>query len=124
MVDNKKYTLKTKNGETICHSMVMAVDTVDRVRGLMFSEKIPGGDGFLIKPCNSVHTFFMRYPLDLIFLDSNFKVVKVLEKVPPWRMTWMYWRATQTLELVGGHLEKTLKVKPQVGDILEATCIN
>lgn len=123
-MENKTFVLKTSHGEILCKKTVKAETAVTRMKGLMFSKEIPGGDGFLIKPCNSIHTCFMLYPIDVVFLDNNMKVVKVIENLRPWRMTWMYWKATQTLELRGGHLKKFLNHKLQVGDQLEALCIN
>ncbi len=86
----------------------------------MFSAELPDCDGFLINPCNSIHTFFMRYPLDIIFLDQNFNIVKVIYDLKPWRMTWIYFRSRQVLEMKAGTLKRGL----QTGEKLEAVCIN
>lgn len=100
--------------------MVVAKDMLLRIKGLMFSEELPDCDGLLIVPCNSIHTFFMRYPLDIIFLDKNFKVIKIIYDLSPWRMTWMYLRSHQVLEMKAGTLSKNLSP----GETLEAICIN
>lgn len=105
--------------------MVVAENTLTRMKGLMFSDEIPDeADGFLIKRCNSIHTFFMNYPLDVVFLDKNLKVVKIIENLRPWKLTLFYLRATQTLELRGNHLKGHLSRPLQTGDQLEAICIN
>ena len=114
------YKLKHSSGEVICEKMIIAHDLLLRIKGLMFSEKLPDCDGFLIRPCNSIHTFFMRYPLDVVFLDKNFKIVKVIYDLSPWRMTWMYFRSHQVLEMKAGTLMKNLNK----GERLEAICIN
>jgi uncharacterized membrane protein (UPF0127 family) len=118
-VENKIYKLQTKEGFVICHKMIVASDTIARMKGLMFSEAMPDCDGFLIAPGNSIHTFFMRYPLDLVFLDKNFKVIKVIYSLGPWRMTRMYFRSRQVLEMKAGTLKKNLTA----GEVLEAICI-
>jgi uncharacterized membrane protein (UPF0127 family) len=118
-VETKIYKLQTKAGEILCHKMILATDALSRMKGLMFSAELPECDGFLITPGNSIHTFFMRYSLDIVFLDRNFKIVKVIYDLPPWRMTWMYWRSRQVLEMKGGTLKKNLNP----GDVLEAICI-
>lgn len=118
-MENKIYKLQTKTGEVICQKMIIANDTISRMKGLMFSEKLPDCDGFLINPGNSIHTFFMRYPLDIVFLDKNFKVVKVFYNLNPWRLTRMYFTSRQVLEMMGGTLKKDLNP----GDVLEAICI-
>lgn len=124
-MEDKKYILKTPRGEIICHKMMVAENTLERMKGLMFSDDIPNqADGFLIKRCNSIHTFFMNYPLDVIFLDKNLKVIKIIENLRPWKITLFYLRATQTLELKGNHLKNHLTCPLQSGDHLEAICIN
>ena len=119
-MEGRVYKLTTLGGEVICHKMILAEDLFSRLKGLMFSAELPGCDGFLIRPCNSIHTFFMRYALDVIFLDDDFKIVKVLYGLRPWKMTWMYWRSTQVLEMKAGTLKKEL----HPGEKLEAVCIN
>ena len=117
---NKIYILKGQIGEVICNKMMVADKILDRMKGLMFSSELPECDGLLISPCNSIHTFFMLYSLDIIFLDKNFKVVKILNDLPPWRITGIYFKAHQVLEMKAG----TMKSGIRVGDKLEAICIN
>ncbi|MBC7712376.1 MAG: DUF192 domain-containing protein [Rhizobacter sp.] len=119
-MENKIYKLKGSNGEIVCNKMILATNTLSRMKGLMFSEELPDCDGFLIKPGNSIHTFFMRYPLDIVFFDKNFKIVKVLYNVNPWRMTRIYFSSRQVLEMKAGTLKKNLNQ----GDTLEAICIS
>lgn len=114
------FKLKTSSGEILCHKMILAESFFGRLKGLMFSAELPDCDGFLIRPCNSIHTFFMRYPLDIVFLDQNFNVVKVLYDLSPWRMTWIYFRSYQVLEMKAG----TLRANLQTGEKLEAICIS
>lgn len=119
-MENKNYVLKTESGDVICQKMAIADDMFSRMKGLMFSEKLPDCDGFLITPCNSIHTFFMLYSLDLLFLDRDFKIVKAVYDLKPWRMSWIYFKAHQVLEMRAGTLKKDLKT----GDKLEALCIS
>ncbi|MBC7429648.1 MAG: DUF192 domain-containing protein [Bacteriovorax sp.] len=100
--------------------MIVASNILSRMKGLMFSAKLPDCDGFLISPCNSIHTFFMLYPLDIVFMDKDFKIVKVLYNLNPWRMTWIYFSSHQVLEMKAGTLKKNLNQ----GDTLEAICIS
>lgn len=119
-MENKIFTLKDQSGNVICHKMIIANALFDRMKGLMFSQQLPDCDGFLIAPCNSIHTFFMLYNLDLLFLDKNFKVIKAVYDLSPWRMTWIYFRSHQVLEMKAGTLKKNILA----GDKLEAICIN
>ena len=62
------------------------------------------GEGLHIVPCNSIHTFFMRIPIDVLFLDAENKVVRREEAMPPWRMTAPIRGARTVLELPIGTL--------------------
>jgi uncharacterized membrane protein (UPF0127 family) len=86
----------------------------------MFSSELPNCDGFLISPCNSIHTFFMLYKIDILFLDKDFTIVKVVYDLSPWRMTWIYFSSYQVLEMKAGTMKKNMKK----GEKLEAICIN
>jgi uncharacterized protein len=86
-----------------------------RFVGLMFSNDLNGFDGMLITPCNSIHTFFMNYNLDVVFMDNSFNIVKIIRNLKPQRITGIYWKATQVLELKAG----TLSEKVAVGDKIE-----
>ena len=58
-----------------------------RLKGLLGRDGLPEGQGLWIDPCNSVHTFFMRFPIDVLFLDKSQRVVRVLIDLPARRMT-------------------------------------
>ena len=73
----------------------------DRLRGLLGSPPPAPGHALLITPCASVHTAFMRYPIDVVFVDRHGRILKVVEALPPWR-TAACWRARHTLELAAG----------------------
>lgn len=79
-----------------------ATGLVDRLAGLMGRKELPVGGGLLIAPCNSIHMFFMRFPIDALFLDRDHRVVKLIAALPPWRITSIYWRARSVLELPAG----------------------
>ena len=68
-----------------------AVDLADtsakRRTGLLKHEKLEPGEGLWIVPCESVHTFFMKFPIDLLYLDRRHKVRKARSAVRPWRLS-------------------------------------
>lgn len=90
-----------------------------RIIGLMFKKNIKGADGLLLDPCNSIHTFFMRYSLDVVFLSKSNEVIKVIRNLKPWRMTLIYFKARKTLELPAGKLPSDI----DVGDIMEVKIV-
>lgn len=73
-----------------------------RFKGLMLSPPLPSAQGLLIPRCASVHTLFMRYPLDVVYLDARGTVVKLVPTLQPWRLSWGGRSATQTLEMTAG----------------------
>lgn len=75
-----------------------------RFLGLMGQRSLRAGDGLWIDPCNSIHTFFMRIPIDVLFLDRERRVVKVFPALVPWRTTRIYGKARTVLELPAGTL--------------------
>lgn len=71
----------------------------ERARGLIGRPPPPPGRGMLITRCNAVHTFFMRYPIDVTFYDRRGRAVKAVRNVRPWRLlVWGGWRAVSALE--------------------------
>jgi uncharacterized membrane protein (UPF0127 family) len=92
-----------------------AASFLSRGRGLMFSPPLPEGGGLVIEPCNSIHMFFMRYPLDVIFTDSEGRVVFMYRGIKPWRMGRLVRGAKRAIELPEGTVDRT---QTQLGDIL------
>lgn len=79
-----------------------ATSFADRFMGLMGKKDLPFGAALHISPCNSIHTFFMRIPIDAVFLDKQRKVVKVCSAMVPWRISSIYFGAHSVLELPAG----------------------
>ncbi|EQC51248.1 hypothetical protein M901_1095 [Bacteriovorax sp. DB6_IX] len=75
----------------------------------MFKKEMKNYDGLLIRPCNSIHTFFMRFSIDAVFLNKDFKVIRIYRDLKPWRMTTIIWKANQVLELRAGTLPDNVK---------------
>lgn len=68
----------------------------------MCSKEMKGFDCLVIPFCNTVHTFFMNYPIDVVFVSRKNVIVKVIRNMRPWRHTLMYLRARDCLEFSGG----------------------
>ena len=73
----------------------------ERLRGLLGRAPLGHDEGLLIEPCGSIHTFLMRYPIDVVYLTRGMHVLEVVEAVPAWRMS-MCFGAGRTLELAAG----------------------
>jgi uncharacterized membrane protein (UPF0127 family) len=94
--------------------ILTAFDSHSRRTGLLKHDTLPAGDALVIAPCGAVHTFFMRFPIDLVFVDRDGRVLKTRERVAPWRVAGSL-RAFATIELPAGTLERT---KTARGDVL------
>lgn len=108
------------NDHIVSSNMRVASSFRDRVVGLMFKSDMEGFDCLLIENCKSIHTCFMKYPIDVVFINSEDEVVKPLYDIQPWRMTWTYFRANRVIEFKSGDLPKDL----QAGDKVTIECIN
>ncbi len=86
-----------------------------RSRGLLGSGGWEGRDGLLLVPCRNVHTFGMRYPIDLAFLDREGRVLRVVSGLRPGRLGPLALKARSALELPAGRLEETFT---EPGDLL------
>jgi uncharacterized protein len=86
-----------------------------RNKGLLGREGLAPGEGLWIVPCESVHTFFMRFPIDLVYLDRKHRIKKVRSAVGPWRLSACL-SAHSILELPAGTIRAT---QTQPGDSLE-----
>jgi len=93
--------IEFESGGAVCERCVMATNLWLRFRGLMGRSKLPAGEGILLRPCASVHTFFMRFPIDVVFCDHDLRVLGVAAEVPKWRMRGRR-GAKVTIELAAG----------------------
>jgi uncharacterized membrane protein (UPF0127 family) len=73
-----------------------------RFWGLMGKRRLPDGEALLIDPCSSVHTMFMRFPIDVVYLDAENRVLKVVDSMKPWRASLGGKGAKRVLEMLPG----------------------
>jgi uncharacterized membrane protein (UPF0127 family) len=74
------------------------------MRGLLGRSDLPQGEGILLRPAGSIHTFFMRFPIDVVFLNEENEVVKVVHRLAPWNAAGMK-GARSVIELAAGEAE-------------------
>ena len=91
-----------------------------RLRGLLFAPALQPGEGLLIRPCAAVHTAFMRYPIDIVFLDRAGKIRRIVPRLAPWRSA-ASGGAYQTLELAAGEATRLGFTAGQSLDLRMAT---
>jgi len=73
-----------------------------RLFGLIFWPAVEEEEGLWLSPCAMIHTCFMRFPIDAVFMDENLKVLRVVENLKPWRFSPWVWGAKSVLELRAG----------------------
>ena len=69
----------------MCERCTLADSPLTRLRGLLGRDGLDAGEGLLLQPASSVHTFFMRFPIDVVFLDRSLVVLGIHDGVDPWR---------------------------------------
>ncbi len=97
--------LTREGGSVVCERCVVADRMFSRMKGLLGKRHLATGHGLLIRPAPSVHTFFMRFPIDIVFLSRRGEVMKVSADVGPWRVRSCR-RAYAVLELPAGEAER------------------
>jgi uncharacterized membrane protein (UPF0127 family) len=96
--------LETAEGREVAANVEEAATFLRRGLGLMFRRELPPGHGLAITPCNSIHMFFMRFPLDVAFLDREGCVVRAYHGIRPWRVSRIVRGAKTAIELPAGTL--------------------
>ena len=103
-------------GSTLAQKVYVACGFFQKAAGLLTRSPLEAGEALLIPSiCPQVHTFFMGYAIDLVFLNSQNNVVG-LETLNPWRLSRIYWRANKVVELTAG---VTAKSATEMGDKME-----
>jgi uncharacterized membrane protein (UPF0127 family) len=102
-----KVQVRNQTRETVLAEAADVADTSAKRRtGLLKHTRLEPGEGLWIIPCESVHTFFMKFPIDLVYLDKHRKVRKVCHAVGPWRLSACL-SARSVLELPAGTVART-----------------
>jgi uncharacterized membrane protein (UPF0127 family) len=100
---------------------MVANRALPRMRGLLGRRDLPEGEGLLLEPAPAIHTAFMRFPIDVVFLDAYMRVIKVVDSLPPWRSAAAR-SARAVLELAAGqarHRGVTLGDRLDVQEVTE-----
>lgn len=89
-------------GLVVAERLRVATTAGARMRGLIGRTELTAGEGLLLSPCKQVHTFGMRYPIDVVFCDRTWRVTRVVRAMRPRRVGRVEWRARHTVELPQG----------------------
>ena len=111
------------SGRTLASRVTKADDAASRSKGLLGRESLDADEGMWILqpklawlvPCPTIHTFFMKFAIDVLFLDGGLQVRRVIENMKPWRLSPWVLHSHSILELKGGTLQGSVRA----GDRLE-----
>ena len=104
-----------QSGLRLADRVRLAGDSASRRRGLLGVDGLDRQSGLWIIPCEAIHTFGMKMPIDVVFLDRQYQVKKLLEAIPPRRIS-VCLRASSVIEMRAGVIAES---KTKVGDRLD-----
>jgi len=103
----RKIQLASQVGDVV--ACTVADSFCSRFMGLMGRDRPINGEGLIIRPCNSIHMFFMRFPIDAVFLDRGFRIVKLIRGLSPGKVVGTVPGAWQVLEVAAGSLPSSFR---------------
>lgn len=107
------YNVNKEN--VVLENVKLANSFLEKLKGLMGRKKLNKSEGLMLLSCNSIHTCFMRFPIDVVFLNMDHEVIAMKEGVKPWRMVNFVKKAYITVEMAEGTI---VYKKVEVGDLL------
>lgn len=100
--------------KTIISSQVeIAQNSCERMKGLLGRNGLPSGASLVITRCQSIHMFFMKFPIDVIFCDHQDKVVGLCKNIKPFELSPIFFKASYAIELSTGSITAS---QTQLGD--------
>ena len=112
--DDLQALVNERTGRVLASAVEVAETSESRRRGLLGRDSLDPSAALIIAPCSSIHTFFMRFVIDVVFVDESGRVLKVARDVKPWRIA-MAPRAYAVVELNGGAVRRS---DVEIGDRL------
>lgn len=103
------------SNKMIVERLTVAKSLKDRTVGLLKYDKISDDQGLWILSCRSIHTFFMKFSIDVIFVDKKMRVVALVENVSPYKLLFPRWSADSVIEVNAG---LTKKWNLEIGEVL------
>ena len=107
----REVRVERADGGTVCERCRIAENPLTRLKGLLGRGQLGPGEGLLLRPVGAIHTWFMRFPIDAVFLDRELSVVGLAETLKPWRFAGRR-GARAVLELPAGECAR-LALRPQ-----------
>ena len=93
-----------QGSRTLSQQILWAKNAYRRLVGLLNHQQLAENEGLLLDPCNQVHSLFMRFPIDVVFLDQDNNILRI-QQLHPWRVSPIVWKAKRVLELPLGQTQ-------------------
>ena len=106
----------TTRKTTIAEHAQVAAAFFPRMIGLLNRTSLHEGEGLVLMSCQQIHMVFMRFPIDVIFVDKTHKIVGLVSNIQPFAVSPIFWKASFAIELPIGAIEKS---QTQLEDVLE-----
>lgn len=108
--------INTTKGTVLARQVTIADRYLSRLTGLMGKKELESDHGLWIVPCADIHSFFMRFQFDAVFVDKHLNVLYTKERMAPWRVSRFVQKGYAVLELPAGTVAES---QTQIGDQLE-----
>lgn len=108
--------INKKNGKILASNLEIADNPFKRLTGLLGRKGLNKGEGLHIIPCGSIHSFFMKFRFDAVFINKKNEVVYLIEDMPAWRVSKICFSGYSVIELPSGTINET---ETNIGDVLE-----
>lgn len=106
--------LKNKENNFVLKDIKCASSFFDRGVGLMFSKNMGKKNALVIDPCKSIHTMFMRFSIDVLFVSKCGKIEKIIKGMRPWRFSSLVWKSSYVIEMESSKFISNFKVGDEV----------
>ncbi|MFH1506927.1 MAG: DUF192 domain-containing protein [Candidatus Omnitrophota bacterium] len=101
-------TILNQSKDTLLADKAITAKSIfKRIRGLLGTKDFNNGKALIIQPCSSIHTFFMPFAIDILFLAQDNRVIRAIDSLKPFRMTPIFFKARLAIELPAGTLKAT-----------------
>jgi len=108
--------LNLTKGAVIAQEAQLATSLGQRIKGLLGKRSLSADEALILKPCSSIHTFFMHFAIDVLFLDKNMRIIRLTQNMSPSRLSPIVWASCMVIELPAG---KISQINTHVGDRVE-----
>lgn len=108
-------TSSAAGAELLLNQLEVAESFWSRGKGLLGRKSINENQALWIKPCNNIHTFFMKFAIDCIFVDKKLEIQRLAENVTPFRFVGPFWKSHSVIEVASGFIQQK---KLKIGDHL------